>query len=246
MALDLADYEQKAQDAIIAFWAVRAAAARKQEKSGTADQGERSAVTAGKHMDGFLLMIRDIVRANGMPDANICRGQTAAVLPRYFRATKNWDLLVIHRQNLIAAIELKSHIGPSFGNNLNNRAEEAIGSAHDLWLAYREAAFHDQPRPFVGWLILVEDADTSRREVRTRSPHFPVLEVFRKASYLERYNILCQRLMHGRLYTAATVIVADRESAETGRFSELSALTGLKTFVTALAGHVAGEAARLS
>jgi hypothetical protein len=28
---------------------------------------------------------------------------------------------------------------PSFGNNFNNRSEEAIGSASDIWIAYREA-----------------------------------------------------------------------------------------------------------
>lgn len=42
---------------------------------------------------------------------------------------------------MIAAVELKSQVGPSFGNNCNNRTEEAIGTAHDFWTAYREGAF---------------------------------------------------------------------------------------------------------
>jgi len=41
-------------------------------------------------------------------------------------------MLVINEGRLIAALEFKSHVGPSFGNNFNNRAEEAIGTAHDL------------------------------------------------------------------------------------------------------------------
>ena len=41
-------------------------------------------------------------------------------LPGYFRPTKLWDLLVTYKGQLIAAIELKSHVGPSFGNNFNN------------------------------------------------------------------------------------------------------------------------------
>ena len=40
---------------------------------------------------------------------------------------------------LLAVIELKSQVGPSFGNNFNNRTEEAIGSAVDFWTAYRAA-----------------------------------------------------------------------------------------------------------
>jgi len=35
------------------------------------------------------------------------------------------------------AIELKSRVG-SFGNNVNNRTEEAIGNAADIWRAYEE------------------------------------------------------------------------------------------------------------
>jgi type II restriction enzyme len=48
-----------------------------------------------------------------------------------------------------------------------------------------------------------------------------------------------------QLYTTAALITSKRSAAATGKFSEISAMTGLKTFVTTLAGHVAAEAARL-
>lgn len=100
---------------------------------------------------------------------------------------------------LIAALEFKSQVGPSFGNNFNNRTEEAIGTAHDLWVAYREGAFGKQPRPFVGWMMMVEAAPGSRSAVTDRSPHFPVFKEFQGASYQHRYNVLCQRLMQEQL-----------------------------------------------
>ena len=146
---------------------------------------------------------------------------------------------------MIAAIELKSQVGPSFGNNFNNRTEEAIGTAHDLWTAYRENAFGKQPRPFIGWLMMVEDAPASRSPVRAASPHFHILEEFKGASYLMRYDLLCQKLVQEQLYTTAALITAPRSAAETGEFSEMSAMTGIKTFVATLAGHIAAEAARL-
>jgi hypothetical protein len=146
---------------------------------------------------------------------------------------------------LIAAIELKSQVGPSFGNNFNNRTEEAIGTAHDFWTAYREEAFGKQPRPFVGWLILVEDAPASRVPVKDKSPHFPVFEEFKGASYLKRYDLLCQKLVKEQLYTTATIIASPRKAAENGHLSEMSQMTSLRTFVTALAGHIAAGAARL-
>lgn len=245
MALDLVEYERKSCEAVKAFWGNREAARQKQLETGKTDQGERAGVTAGKNMDGFIGLIIDLVRANGLDQAEIHQEQGVLTLPGYFRPTKLWDLLVLRKGELIAAVELKSHIGPSFSNNFNNRAEEAIGTAHDLWTAYREGAFGKQPRPFVGWMIHVEDAPKSRAPVNGKSPHFPIFKEFKGASYLKRYDILCQKLVQEQLYTSASVITSSREAVDSGNFSEMSKMTGMKAFVSALAGHIAAEAARL-
>ena len=189
-------------------------------------------------------MIIDLVIANGLGHADIHQNLALVTLPGYFRPTKLWDLVVIHQGHLVAAIELKSQVGPSFGNNFNNRTEEAIGTAHDFWTAYREKAFGEQPRPFVGWLMVVEDAPGSRSAVKDKSTHFQVSPQFQGASYLKRYDILCQRLVLEQLYTSACVIASPRSALTTGAHVELSAMTGLKTFVRSLAAHIAAEAAR--
>ncbi len=245
MALKLVNYEKKAREAIKAFWGNREAARQKQIDSGKTDQGERAGVTAGKNMDGFISIIVNIVRANGLPKAEIHLDRALLTLPGFFRPTKLWDLLVIQDRRLIAAIELKSQVGPSFGNNFNNRTEEAIGTAHDFWTAYREGAFGDQPRPFIGWLMLVEDAPESRRPVETNSTHYEVFKEFQGASYLERYDLLCQKLMKEGLYTTASLMASPRDSSKNGDFRAISKMTGLKTFVTSLAGHIAAESARI-
>ncbi|MBB5520097.1 PaeR7I family type II restriction endonuclease [Amphiplicatus metriothermophilus] len=244
MTINLANYEVKAREAVQAFWGNREKARQKQIESGNVDQGERAGVTAGKNMDGFIALVIDLVRANGLDHAAIHRERAVVTLPGYFRPTKLWDLLVINEGRLIAALEFKSQVGPSFGNNFNNRTEEAIGTAHDLWVAYREGAFGKQPRPFVGWMMMVEDAPESRRPVTDRSPHFPVFPEFQGASYLKRYNLLCQRLMQEQLYSVASVIASPRTASADGAYQELDGMTGLKTFVTELAGHIAAEAAR--
>ncbi len=244
MAIDLADYDRKAREAVMAFWGNREKARQKQIEAGTVDQGERAGVTGGKNMDGFIALVIDLVRANGLAHASIHKQRALLTLPGYFRPTKLWDLLVINNGRLIAAIELKSHVGPSFGNNFNNRTEEAIGTSHDLWTAYREGAFGKHPRPFVAWLMMVEDAPGSRSSVRDKSPHFPVFPEFQGASYLKRYDILCQRLVQEQLYTTAALITSPRTASATGEYGELSEMTNLKTFVTSFAGHIAAEAAR--
>ncbi|MBN0161995.1 restriction endonuclease, partial [Pseudomonas aeruginosa] len=58
-------------------------------------------------------------------------------------------------------------------------------------------------------------------------------------------DLLCQRLVQEQLYTTAAVIAAERSAVDTGDFTEQSSMTSLKTFVSALAGHIAAEAARL-
>jgi hypothetical protein len=244
MGLDLADYERKARLAVKAFWGGRKSAAQRQLVSGKADQGGRGAVTGGKNMDGFVQIVKDLIHANGFSHAEIHLERKVLTLPGYFRPTKLWDLLVIHQGRLLAAVELKSQVGPSFGNNFNNRTEEAIGTAHDFWTAYREGAFGETAKPFVGWLMLVEDAPKSRSPVRDASSHFAVFPEFQEASYLDRYNILCKKLVQEQLYTSAAILASPKSAARDGAFSDLSGMTSLKSFVASFAGHIASAAAQ--
>ena len=180
-----------------------------------------------------------------IPDAAIHLQRRVLTLPGYFRPTKLWDILVMHKGRLIAALEFKSQVGPSFGNNFNNRAEEFIGTAVDFWTAYREGAFgKDTPRPFAAWLMLLEDCEESRSPVRDGSLHFPIFDDFKGASYSERYNILCRRLTEERLYSAATIITSARDAASTGAYNELGETTSLKNLVATFAAHIASEAVR--
>jgi len=245
MPLDLADYENKALVATMAFWGNRQKALDAKIAAGTTDTGERGAVTAGNTMDGFVALMVDLVHANGLGHASIYRNRAALTLPGFFRPTKLWDILVIQNGRLVAAVEMKSQVGPSFGNNANNRAEEAIGTAHDFWTAYREGAFGNHPRPFIGWLAMIEDVDKSRRPgTRESSQHFPIFPEFQKISYLGRYDVLCQKLVKENLYTAACTLASPREAVTTGAYADMSELSSLKNFVINFAGHIATEAAR--
>ena len=244
MPLDLANFEETARKATMAFWSSRQNAIVAKQEAGKIDQGGRAGVTAGKNMNGFLGLRADLVQANGLPLSSIHKDKAVVTLPGYFRPSKQWDVLVVHRGHLVAALELKSQVGPSFGNNFNNRNEEAIGTAHDLWTAYREGAFGGQAKPFVGWLMMVEDEPKSRRAVKNVAPHFNVFPEFDGASYLRRYDLLCQRLAREQLYSASALMASKRSAKDDGEFCHLSEMTSLKNFVASFAGHIAAEAAR--
>lgn len=245
MSLQLIDYEDRAREAVKLFWGNRHAAIEKQIASGKQDAGTRGAVTAGKNMDGFVALAEKLVRSNGLENARVCLNKGVLTLPGFFRPTKLWDMLVMHRGQLIAALEFKSQVGPSFGNNFNNRAKEAVGTAHDLWTAYREGAFgKDVSRPFLGWVMLVEDCAASRASVRDAEPHFPVFSEFKRASYVARYDLLCKKLVQENLYTSSSFLLSPRTAVKDGEYCHMSDLTSLKTFVTEFAGHIAAVAAR--
>ncbi len=216
------------------FWTTRQAQETKQgAKSGKRDQGSRSAVTGGAQLDGFIRLVSDLLVDSGIPDATVFRKKSTE-LPGFFRPTKEWDLLVVVDGALLASIEFKSQVGPSFGNNYNNRTEEALGSATDLWTAYREGVFSPSPRPWLGYFMLLEEEPRSTSPVGFTEPHFSVREEFRGASYAKRYELFCQKLVRERLYDAACFIMSNRAGGSKGQFKEPLSELSFVNFVASL------------
>lgn len=187
-------------------------------------------------MDGIISIFTNVLRKSGVPDSNIFIKKKLE-LPGFFRPTKEWDLLVISDDQLIIALEAKSQVGPSFGNNFNNRTEEAIGNATDLWTAFRKGAFNKSVTPWLGYLFLLEDCENSIKPVKTKEPHFKVFPEFKNASYANRYKILCEKLVRERLYSSACFLMSDREKGEEGKYSEPDENLSFEKLVRSMIGQ---------
>jgi hypothetical protein len=225
-------------EAVQAFWDQRKAQRQHQELTGKVDQGNRSDVTGGKQMDGFALAITNLLLREGVPASCIHVKKSLTIIPGFFRPTKSYDLLVVVDGCLKAAIELKSHVGPSFGNNFNNRTEEAMGSAVDIWTAYREGAFGKHSAPWVGYLLLLEDCPASRTPVKSSEPHFPVFPEFKDSSYITRYELFCRKMLRERHYNAACLLLSDREAArERPNYQEVAADLSVEQMLSGLLRH---------
>ncbi len=224
--------------AVLHYWVTRESQATKQKGSGRADQGLRSAVTGGAQMDGFIGLLTEIIVDAGIEEKCVFHNKNLE-LPGFFRPTKEWDLLVIRDGQLIVALEAKSQVGPSFGNNFNNRTEEAMGSALDLWTAYREGAFNKTIRPWLGYVFLLEDCKESQSAVRVKEPHFSVFDEFRGASYAKRYELFCRKLVRERHYNASAFLLSDRKTGPGGAFREPAEDLTFELYVRSLAAHVA-------
>jgi hypothetical protein len=258
-------FDARIGDAVEAFWKGRSTPSKKKSKAKAKQGAGRDAVVSGQNMSVFADLVREVVQHCGIAPSSVHTRKKDVVLPGFFRATKNWDVLVIHQRRLLAVFEFKSQVG-SFGNNLNNRSEEVIGSAADLWVAHHHHAFSDGPHrprrsgiaeptagegdysrdeadtdpallnptlrsdprpPFLGWLMLLEDCEASTVPVKVQEPHYRVFDEFRHASYAERYQILCERLVERQLYAAAALELTQRDSREHRALSEATSLKAL-------------------
>lgn len=226
---------QSFEPAIRAFWSGREKQAEKQRLSGKLDAGARGAVTGGGHLDPVCDLLADLFIGAGFKSSDIHRNVRTG-LPGFYRPSKNWDVVVLHKGLLVAAIELKSQVGPSFGNNFNNRSEEAIGNAVDVWRAY-EAGTFGSLKPWLGYVFILEEAPKSTKPVSDPPMFFPTEKVFTNTSYKDRYKVLCERLVRERLYDAAWFVTT--EAGPRGRITEPFKDLSFAAFSAAIAGRAA-------
>lgn len=229
------------REAVAHYWGTRSAQRSRQQQMGRSDQGSRGAVTGGAQMDGFIRLFSDLICDAGL-GREYLHFDRALELPGFFRPTKEWDLVVVKDGALIAAIEAKSQVGPSFGNNFNNRTEEAMGSALDLWTAYREGAYLASPQPFLGYFFMLEDCPASSHPVRVKEPHFKVFREFVGSSYARRYEIFCRKLVLERHYTSAAFITSQMSSGERGEYMTPAEDLSMERFARTLIGHLTAVA----
>lgn len=241
MTLLLPDLEKRTRLAVSAYWKTLGSQGERQASaSAKQDYGNRAKVTGGKQMNGFCDLVELVLADNGVKGCRIYRDSPLEI-PGFFRPSKRWDMLIMHKGQLVAALEFKSQLGPSFGNNLNNRAEEAIGTGSDAQVAYRENAFgKGAPRPWLGWLMLLEDCDKSKAPVGVKEPHFPVFPEFRNTSYAMRYELLLRKLRTENLFNEAALIMTCGDDAKSGAYTEPAEDLGIKRFLASLVGHASG------
>ncbi len=238
-------FDDLIKGAVQTFWETRASGS-------TAQGGSRGNVVSGKNLDGFVEVTQSVAAHCGLPPETVfSKGRRDLTLPGYYRPHKNWDVLIILEGRLLAVLEFKSQAG-SFGNNFNNRAEEAIGNAADLRVANSEGAFAPErhlvyegppptdPRPpFLGYLMLLEECEGSTKPVDASSAQYPIFSEFSGSSYATRYRLLCERLVERGLYDAAALLMSPRPNGTgPGNWSSLSPATSIRNLYAELAGRL--------
>lgn len=181
---------------------------------------------SGLQMNEFARLISDILVRNGVPQASIL-SQGHQTVPGFFRGTKRWDLAVVKRgtpDHLLAIVELKSLVS-GFSKNLNNRTEEALGSADDIRRAVAAGTIPVVPAPvgerpdyhlWLGYALLTEDSDETRKARNPENAIFIIEPGFlpprSNYSYKDRARELSTRLNSEGVYHGVWHMTSMRSS----------------------------------
>jgi len=222
----------RVQAAVESFWGKRDAQTARLVDAGVAGGAAR----ANGHMGGFTELVSQLFIEAGVSPGDIKSG--APYLPGYFRVRKQWDLVITHREHLIAAIEFKSQVG-SVGKNFNNRFEEALGTATDTFTAQQKYGPFGQLPPWLGYVfVLEESAETERVPQRPASALFPIDPVFSYMSYNKRYQTMLSRFLGDQIYHAGWFITSKRATPGSVTYLEPLATATAASFTAAINGRV--------
>lgn len=202
----------KVKAAVASYWQVRQTQAQRSRDAGVINTGLRAEVTGSRHLDALELLLVDVVVDAGMP-ASMLEVKRRPV-PGYFRRDKSWDIVVTIQNRVLAIIELKSIVGTNPGQNFNNRTDEALGQAMDIWKAVERGIIDSPLRPWLGYFMLIEDNEAWNRISAPRPSVWPADRKFDGTSAADRAVIFFDRMVRQRLLDAACVVMANRVSGD--------------------------------
>ncbi|WP_440098363.1 PaeR7I family type II restriction endonuclease [Streptosporangium sp. H16] len=188
--------EEEVRKAVEEFWSQRKDQIEKLEDQGKSGGGAR----ANGHMGGFTKLVAQEFINAGIPVDCIKMGQP--YLPGYYRVRKQWDLVVVREGVLVAAIELKSQVG-SVAKNINNRFEEALGTATDTHAAQAKNETYGEVPPWLGYVFVLQETAETEQKGRSTKALFPADPIFDGMSYSERYQEMVRRFIGERVYQAS-------------------------------------------
>lgn len=223
--------DEEVQAVVNAFWGKRDELVRKHLESGVQGGAARS----GSHMAAIQTYVRLMFVHAGLPESCVLTGSPS--LPGYFRRSKSWDVVVVYKGVLVAAVELKSQVG-SVGNNANNRIEEAIGNAVDIGAIQKNNRTFGNVPPWLGFILVLEETPQTQSALRTKKTVFPQNDAFADVSYAGQYQVALSRFVGEKLYDAGWFLTTKREGDDQFSYAEPLATATAKTLAGLIKSRV--------
>jgi hypothetical protein len=208
--------------AVSLFWTKRT-----DQVAALADGGlSGGAARAGGHMDGIRDLVKWIFLDAGMPASSVIY---EPYLPGYYRPRKRWDMAVEYKGTLVAALEFKSQVG-SVGKNINNRFEEALGTAADTWAAHAKRKAFGEIEPWLGYVFVLREDEETEHLDRKIVAQFPVDPAFNGLSYSQRYQEMVRRFLSEDVYQAGWFITTRADESGNVNYAEPLPIASGKAF----------------
>ncbi|SFP68647.1 PaeR7I family type II restriction endonuclease [Amycolatopsis rubida] len=185
---------------LVNWWKAKSAAVAKLDAQGRSGIGAQA--RDAKHMQSLAVFVRQMFIDAGLSEDEVT---TDTVIPGYFRRSKNWDVVALHKGHLVGVVELKSQEN-SPGNNANNRIEEAIGSVVDAKTVQDISENFGKLGVWAAWCMTFNRDCEPRRRNGVRSKHFPLDPEFVPFSYASQYGKAIERLIARNLYQAGWMV----------------------------------------
>lgn len=170
--------------------------------------GRSTGTQSARHEKAFLKLIA--AELDGLGWASLISqsfGDRSTVVAGHFRVAKSWDIVCRDAAGIPRiCVEFKSQVD-SYGNNENNRYEEALGSGLDV------RAKHGA-ETVLGFVLVICDEPATRAITRPRLPDLD--PAFANSSHIDRRTVFSERIVEYKLngeslYDAAALLLVRRD-----------------------------------
>lgn len=192
---------------LVNWWRAKNESVARLAAAGKSDTGAqaRNAV----HMQSIAMFVRQMFVDAGLPEADV---KVDSIVPGYYRRSKNWDVVAMHKGHLVGVVELKSQAS-SPGNNANNRIEEAIGSAVDAKAVQELTGAFGNLGVWAAWCMTFNrDAESGNpihlTPVQKTRLRFPINDpAFDDMTYASQYGTAIERFISQKVYDAGWMLM---------------------------------------
>jgi hypothetical protein len=192
---------------LVNWWSEKNEAIARLAADGKSDTGAQA--RNAKHMQSIAMFVRQMFVDAGLPEADVT---VDSVIPGYYRRSKNWDVVAMHKGQLVGVVELKSQAS-SPGNNANNRIEEAIGSAVDAKAVQELTGAFGNLGVWAAWCMTFNrDAESGNpielTAVQKNRLRLPLNDsAFDNMTYAKQYATAVERFIAQKVYDAGWMLI---------------------------------------
>lgn len=192
---------------LVNWWSAKNEAIARLAADGKSDTGAQA--RNAKHMQSIAMFVRQMFIDAGLPEADVT---VDSIIPGYYRRSKNWDVVAMHKGHLVGVVELKSQAS-SPGNNANNRIEEAIGSAVDVKAVQELTGAFGNLGVWAAWCMTFNRGAENGYPIQLTAVQknrlrFPLTDsAFDDMTYAKQYAKAVERFIAQKVYDAGWMLI---------------------------------------